>query len=115
VGTCGTDHRYTLYLDKNASPAAAITSCTKIATTSCTLAGDLDKGTAYYWRVLASRGADSGWSLVRSLTTRGATEIEACWGNGGGNGRCYDCNGDGYINILDFSCFAKRWLETVMP
>ncbi len=40
-------------------------------------------------------------------------EVSSCWGNEGGNGRCYDCNGDGAINILDFSCFAKKWLENI--
>lgn len=43
-------------------------------------------------------------------------ETNTCWGNlgtGTNAGRCYDCNGDGVINILDFSCFAKRWREQV--
>lgn len=42
-------------------------------------------------------------------------EIGSCWGDEGANGRCYDCNGDGAINILDFSCFAKNWLQNVSP
>ncbi|MBI4099710.1 hypothetical protein HY440_01760 [Candidatus Microgenomates bacterium] len=40
-------------------------------------------------------------------------EVGSCWGNEGSNGRCYDCNGDGAINILDFSCFAKTWLQNL--
>lgn len=42
-----------------------------------------------------------------------ASEVNACWGNQGTNGKCYDCNGDGVVNILDFSCFQKHWLENV--
>ena len=39
------------------------------------------------------------------VCTTKANEANACWGNLGANGRCYDCNGDGVINVLDFSCF----------
>lgn len=40
--------------------------------------------------------------------------VRGCWGNPDGiGGRCYDCNGDGTINILDFSCFAKHWLDII--
>lgn len=46
-------------------------------------------------------------------TCKAKGEVEACWGNGGSNGRCYDCNGDGEVNILDFSCFRNRWLENI--
>lgn len=42
-------------------------------------------------------------------------QVNACWGNPTGlGGKCYDCNGDGTINILDFTCFAKHWLENIM-
>lgn len=40
-------------------------------------------------------------------------EAVSCWGNLGVNGRCYDCDGNGVINVLDFSCFRKRYGETV--
>lgn len=50
------------------------------------------------------------------ICAKSTTEVNACWGNGGAGtnaGRCYDCNGDGAINILDFSCFAKHWREKI--
>lgn len=53
-----------------------------------------------------------GCTTIGSTCSRG-TEAASCQGNKGENGRCYDCNGDGEINILDFSCFAKRWLERI--
>lgn len=41
-------------------------------------------------------------------------EVDKCWGEAGGKGgRCYDCNGDGTVNILDFSCFSIHWLENL--
>lgn len=46
--------------------------------------------------------------------TSAATAVSKCWGNPDGvGGRCYDCNGDATINILDFSCFRKNWMQTV--
>lgn len=42
-------------------------------------------------------------------------ELGSCWGNEGTNGRCIDCNGDGTINILDFSCLACNWSEKFTP
>ncbi len=45
----------------------------------------------------------------------GSAQVNACWGNADGlGGRCYDCNGDNTINILDFACFASHWLEEVL-
>lgn len=41
------------------------------------------------------------------------SQVQVCWGNGGVSGSCYDCNGDGVVNILDFSCFAKVWQKPV--
>ena len=55
-------------------------------------------------------------SCVSGVCTLIPNEANACWGNlgtGANAGRCYDCNGDGVINILDFSCFAKRWREKI--
>lgn len=43
----------------------------------------------------------------------GANEVNACWDNKGANGKCYDCDGNGVINVLDFSCFQKHWLKNV--
>lgn len=41
-------------------------------------------------------------------------EASRCWGNTDGvGGKCYDCNGDHVINILDFSCFANRWQQNI--
>ena len=40
-------------------------------------------------------------------------EVNACWGNGGTSGKCYDCNGDGEVNILDFSCFRNKYSQNV--
>lgn len=52
-------------------------------------------------------GGDGGGSSA-------ATAVSKCWGNPDGvGGRCYDCNGDATINILDFSCFRKNWMQTV--
>ncbi len=36
-----------------------------------------------------------------------------CQGNAGSSATCFDCNGDGVINILDFSCFAKFYNQNV--
>lgn len=47
-------------------------------------------------------------------TSSNPTAVSACFGNATGvGGRCYDCNGDATINILDFACFSRRWLNTV--
>lgn len=46
-------------------------------------------------------------------TATGSNEVNSCWGNGGTNGKCYDCNGDGEVNILDFSCFRSKYLQNV--
>lgn len=51
--------------------------------------------------------------LRPSAQTQSGGEAEACWGNQGSDGRCYDCNGDSEINILDFSCFSSNWLKDV--
>lgn len=51
--------------------------------------------------------------LKPSAQTQSGGEAEACWGNQGADGRCYDCNGDSEINILDFSCFSSNWLRDV--
>ncbi|MCL4398003.1 hypothetical protein M1403_03175 [Patescibacteria group bacterium] len=45
--------------------------------------------------------------------TVSSSEADACWGNNGTNGRCYDCNGDGVINVLDYSCFIQVWDKNV--
>ncbi len=55
----------------------------------------------------------SGQSCVNGQCTSVSNEVNSCWGNGGVNGACYDCNGDGAINILDFSCFAKVYSKNV--
>lgn len=49
-----------------------------------------------------------------TIPSRPKGQVDACWGNAGSDGKCYDCNGDGEINILDFSCFAKHWLNNVL-
>ena len=41
-------------------------------------------------------------------------EVNACWGNGGTSGKCYDCNGDGEVNILDFACFRAKYNQNVL-
>ncbi|MCL4390190.1 MAG: hypothetical protein M1484_02070 [Patescibacteria group bacterium] len=38
-----------------------------------------------------------------------SSQVSSCWGGGGTNGKCYDCNGDGVVNILDFSCFRAKY------
>lgn len=50
---------------------------------------------------------------VGASCTSTVDEATTCQGNSGSNGKCYDCNGDGVVNILDFSCFRKRWLEKI--
>lgn len=65
-----------------------------------------------------SAGSDCGSDQVCDTTKTPnicsvTGEVGSCWGNEGENGRCYDCNGDGAINILDFSCFAKKWLQNI--
>lgn len=42
-------------------------------------------------------------------TTNASNEVLACQGNGGNNGKCFDCNGDGVINMLDFACFRAKY------
>lgn len=41
-------------------------------------------------------------------------EVNSCWGNGGTSGKCYDCNGDGEVNILDFACFRTKYNQNVL-
>ncbi len=42
------------------------------------------------------------------------TQIDRCWGSSDGlGGRCYDCDGNGEINILDFTCFRNNWQKTI--
>ncbi len=44
------------------------------------------------------------------------TTVEnSCWGGEGKDGSCFDCDGNGEINILDFSCFACNYQEKVTP
>lgn len=58
-------------------------------------------------------GTSCGTDKICSVGACVSSEVNSCWGNEGANGRCYDCNGDSEINILDFSCFQKHWLENV--
>ncbi len=58
--------------------------------------------------------------LIVSLTCQSGrcvqnpTAVNTCWGNPNGlGGKCYDCNGDDTINILDFTCFRNRWLQKI--
>lgn len=41
-------------------------------------------------------------------------EVSACWGNGGTNGACYDSNGDGQINSLDFAFMRLVYSKKVI-
>lgn len=51
----------------------------------------------------------TGGTCQAGVCTTKANEANTCWGNLGANGRCYDCNGDGMINVLDFSCFRVAY------
>lgn len=44
-------------------------------------------------------------------TTTG--QEDECWGNNGANGRCFDVNNDGTVNMIDFSCISYLWLKGV--
>lgn len=44
-------------------------------------------------------------------TTTG--QEDECWGNNGTNGRCFDVNNDGTVNMIDFSCISYLWLKGV--
>ncbi|MBI3559069.1 hypothetical protein HY085_01620 [Candidatus Gottesmanbacteria bacterium] len=82
------------------SPAPGVCQTAQYKNHACSLANKAD-GTACETNKVCSAGV-----CVNS-------EVNACWDNKGVNGKCYDCNGDGTINILDFSCFQKHWLENV--
>lgn len=62
---------------------------------------------------LEGAGANTSGCVAAGQVCGG--ELGSCWGNGGVNGRCVDCNGDGIINILDFSCLACNWSEKFTP
>ena len=64
-------------------------------------------------KVAGSGGNQNGCTAAGQSCSLGPSEVDTCWGNGGGNGRCYDCNADSVVNILDFACFAKRWLNRI--
>jgi len=53
----------------------------------------------------------SGKTYGECSTT--TSEVSSCWGNNGANGKCYDCDGNGVINELDFSCFKNRYGQSV--
>lgn len=55
----------------------------------------------------------AGQTCSAGVCGGGSSEINSCWGNSGVNGRCYDCNGDGTVNALDFACFRARFAETI--
>ncbi len=43
-----------------------------------------------------------------------SSQVDRCWGSSDGlGGRCYDCDGNGEINILDFACFRNNWQKTI--
>jgi hypothetical protein len=57
---------------------------------------------------LEGPGSNTGGCSVADQWCGGEVMTQ-CWGKGGVNGRCMDCNGDGVINILDFSCLSCNW------
>lgn len=67
-------------------------------------------------RVIGSGSNTDGCITAGKECTTQINEPNACWGNGGVGttaGRCYDCNGDGEVNILDFSCFRAKYQQNV--
>lgn len=124
---CTSGLTYRLYSGGSASSVALFegavlpgSQCTGPSGAACsftpTAAASLQNGTKYYWKVQALRGSDSATadSSIQSFTTGGSNQMNACWGNGGADGTCVDCNGDGVINVLDFSCFASLYTKPVM-
>jgi len=61
----------------------------------------------------AACGAGKTCSASGVCQTGSSSQADACWGNNGTDGKCLDCNGDGTINVLDFSCFRIRYGMTV--
>jgi len=60
------------------------------------------------------RACTTGQTCVSGACSVSTTdEVNACWGNGGVNGKCYDPNGDGEVNILDFSCMRSVYSQTL--
>lgn len=60
----------------------------------------------------AGNNTDSCTTLGSSCSGT-TTEVDSCWGNEGKKLSCMDCNGDGVVNILDFTCFQKRYGEKI--
>lgn len=122
TGICGTGISFTVSTGTTSATLSPIPSCTNLSQGDpqwivCRPpASTVVPGTKYYWKVTAIKGSESKDSEIRSFTTTGSNEANVCWGNGGAGtnaGRCYDCNGDGTVNILDFSCFRLNWLKPV--
>lgn len=61
---------------------------------------------------VACSACTAGQSCTSGVCTT-TSEANSCWGNSGTDGKCYDCNGDGVINVLDFSCFRNSYGQTV--
>lgn len=93
--------------------------CVSKACASVSGAGDNKNGCTAVGGACCSNSSDCVSGQTCDVTTTpnscvtDTSEVNACWGNGGNNGRCYDCNGDGVVNILDFSCFAKKWRANI--
>lgn len=120
--TAATGISYELMLGTSSASLSTVNGCSgiKISTVGggagCSFgtgaSNNLQPGTNYYWKVKATTSAETAFSQVRNFTTAGSSEANTCWGNGGANGKCYDCNGDGVINVLDFSCFRANYTKT---